>query len=401
MNKSIQKQFIPEGWKSEKLDDLFDILIGGTPSRKKQEYWDKDKITGNTWVSIADLSKNETACIDDSKEYISDLGVKNSNVKLVPANTVIMSFKLSVGKTAITKKELYTNEAIAAFIPKDNRIIDYRYLYFVISLLDYEIDSAIKGKTLNKSKIQKAKILLPPLKVQEKIAQILMSVDEEIEKTEQVIKKTEELKKGLMQELFSKGIGHTKFKKTEIGMVPEEWKVTKLKKLVNFTTGKLNANAAEDNGKYPFFTCAQKTYKINTYSFDQKAILLSGNNANAIYSIKYYDGKFNAYQRTYVISILDKNILDYIFLKENLNFRLNDLKDASFGTSTKFLTLALLQNIYVALPTIKEQKQIANILASVDEKIEKNKQTKKKLKRMKKGLMQDLLSGRVRVNYED
>lgn len=83
------------------------------------------------------------------------------------------------------------------------------------------------------------------------------------------------------------------------------WQSVKLAELVNFKTGKLDSNAAVPNGEYPFFTCSQETFRTNTFSFDTECVLLAGNNANGIYPLKYFYGKFDAYQRTYVISAYD------------------------------------------------------------------------------------------------
>jgi len=170
----------------------------------------------------------------------------------------------------------------------------------------------------------------------------------------------------------------TKFKQTEIGMIPEEWEVRKLEKLVIFKTGKLDSNFAELNGKYPFFTCAPEPLKINSYSFDCEAILLAGNNANGVFHINYYNGKFDAYQRTYVITTKDKStILKYLLYQ--LNFRLNYLKEISQGSATKFLTIKILNNLSVPLPPLPEQRAIAKILSDLDAKIELNQQMNKTL----------------------
>ena len=96
-----------------KLGDVFNLQMGKTPSRANTEYWASGT---NAWVSIADLSSYEKY-VEDTKEKITDLAVQESGIKLVPADTVIMSFKLSLGKTAITKDPVYTNEAIMAFLP--------------------------------------------------------------------------------------------------------------------------------------------------------------------------------------------------------------------------------------------------------------------------------------------
>jgi len=149
-----------------------------------------------------------------------------------------------------------------------------------------------------------------------------------------------------------------------------EWKETTLGELINFTTGKLNSNAAVIHGEYPFFTCSPETLNIDTYAFDCNAILLAGNNANGQYPIKIYDGKFNAYQRTYVITPKNHEKVDLDYLYYLLSIRLNYFKEISQGSATKFLTAVILRNLSLELPPINEQKDIAATLSCLDRKIE-------------------------------
>lgn len=150
----------------------------------------------------------------------------------------------------------------------------------------------------------------------------------------------------------------------------EEWKECRLGEIARFTTGKLNSNAADDNGIYPFFTCSPETFKINSYAFDTSAILLAGNNAEGNFNIKRYSGKFNAYQRTYVITV-DKNT-DLNFLFYALKLCLAEFKHISQGTATKFLTAQILNNFVIRIPPLPTQQKIAAILSSLDDKIELN-----------------------------
>ena len=99
----------------------------------------------------------------------------------------------------------------------------------------------------------------------------------------------------------------------------------------------MDSNAAVEGGKYPFFTCARETSAIDDYAFDCEALLLAGNNANADYSVKHYKGRFNAYQRTYVITI-NESALTYAYARLVLEYLLGDLKRFSKGTNTKYLT---------------------------------------------------------------
>lgn len=148
-----------------------------------------------------------------------------------------------------------------------------------------------------------------------------------------------------------------------------EWERLKLASIAKFTTGKLDSNAAQINGIYPFFTCSPETLSINTYAFDTEAILLAGNNANANFAIKYYKGKFNAYQRTYIIESKDIEKLNNKFLFYSLQNSLLKLKELSIGSATKFLTKTILDNLDISCPDIWEQKRVVEILGGIDDRI--------------------------------
>ena len=151
----------------------------------------------------------------------------------------------------------------------------------------------------------------------------------------------------------------------------EEWKSYKLSEVSSFRTGKLDSNASCINGKYPFFTCSPETLRIDEFAFEQKAVLLAGNNAEGNFSVKYYDGRFNAYQRTYVFTA-NEALVDPYFLYYALKICLHDFKQMSQGTSTKFLTAKILNSFEVQLPSLKVQNHIVSILKSIDDKIELN-----------------------------
>ena len=171
-------------WKTMRLDDITSLSLGKTPSRSNPKFWDKEKNSKNIWLSIADLSASNQLYIEDSKEYVSDEGAKL--FKEVPAETLIMSFKLSIGKLAITKCALRTNEAIIAMPIKDEKLISKEYLYYFLSSLNWDVlagkDIKVKGKTLNKAKLKELPILVPPLAEQERIVAKLDAAFAEIDR---------------------------------------------------------------------------------------------------------------------------------------------------------------------------------------------------------------------------
>ena len=170
-------------WKTVRLGDICDISIGKTPSRGDKRYWDKEKQTENVWLSIADLTSLSGRYISDSKEYVSDEGAKL--FKPVPKDTLVMSFKLSIGKLAFTQRELRTNEAIAALLIKDESLLTKEFLYHYLSSLDWGViagnDEKVKGKTLNKKKLNVLEVILPPLTEQQRIVAKLDAAFAEIE----------------------------------------------------------------------------------------------------------------------------------------------------------------------------------------------------------------------------
>ena len=152
----------------------------------------------------------------------------------------------------------------------------------------------------------------------------------------------------------------------------------KLKDCANIKTGKLNSNAAVIGGIYPFFTCDPETSQIDYFSFDEEAILLAGNNASGKFNIKYYVGKFNAYQRTYIINS-STDILATKYLYYFLSTKLPQFTTLSSGSATKFLTKALLDNCDIEVPSLAEQSHIVDILGTLDEKIENLEEINSKL----------------------
>ena len=167
--------------------------------------------------------------------------------------------------------------------------------------------------------------------------------------------------------------------------------------MVNLKTGKLNSNAATPNGLYPFFTCSQETFRIDQYAFDTEAILLSGNNAQGIYSVKHYNGKFNAYQRTYVITVKVEGVMPYPFLHQALSRNLERLRNLSIGTSTKYLTLGVLQNLPIPEPEYDEAKHIGDPLQVIDTKIELIARKKDTLANLFRTLLHRLMTAQIRV----
>lgn len=183
-----------------RLDEIFDLQMGKTPSRNNADYWTDGQYD---WVSIADLGSYQKY-VGDTKERISALAVQESGIKSVPVNTVIMSFKLSLGKTAITQEPVYTNEAIMAFIPTGKYAVLPDYFYYLFSAKDWTkgTNRAVMGTTLNKATLGAVSITVPPIDEQHKIAAVLDKVSDLIAKRQQQLDKLDEMVKARFVEMF-------------------------------------------------------------------------------------------------------------------------------------------------------------------------------------------------------
>jgi type I restriction enzyme S subunit len=243
---------------------------------------------------------------------------------------------------------------------------------------------------------------LPPLEEQQKIAEILSTVDKAIDKVDEAIAKTERLKKGLMQELLTKGIGHTEFKDTEIGRIPKEWEVAKLGRICEFLDHLRvpikEQDRAKRKGPYPYYGAQGVIDWIDDYIFDGEYILLAEDGEN-LRSRKLpiafkVSGKFWVNNHAHVLKITSDTVNDD-YLVYILNFI--DIRPYIVGSAQPKLNQSDAKKIKVPLPPLEEQQKIAEILSTVDKKLELEKKRKEKLERIKKGLMNDLLTGKRRV----
>ena len=187
-------------WPQKSLDDLFILQMGKTPARENDKYWSGGKYK---WVSIADIGKSQRY-ISDTKERITDLAVSESGIRQIPANTLIMSFKLSLGKVAITREPLYTNEAIMAFIDKGTTPMSLSFLFHLFRSKDWSAgtNKAVMGKTLNKATLKNVLIPVPSFTEQECISRHLDNVLRLISLREAALQKLNQIASSRFIELF-------------------------------------------------------------------------------------------------------------------------------------------------------------------------------------------------------
>lgn len=189
-----------EKYSSRKVKDLFTLQMGKTPSRSNLSLWDSDDFK---WITVADMS-NYSLYTEDTKEKISKKAVQTTGIKVVPKNTVIMSFKLSIGKVAITSEDIYTNEAIMAFLIKDKKQINNMFLKYYLSFNNWNdaMNIAVKGMTLNKETLNEIDFLLPSLQIQDEFVKFA----ECLEKSKQQLQKSLDSLNAMMKALINENL---------------------------------------------------------------------------------------------------------------------------------------------------------------------------------------------------
>lgn len=381
---------IPEEWSIVKLSDLSQKIgdgLHGTP--KYVENSDYYFINGNNLVC------GKVELYEDTKMVSEEDYIKNN--KDLNENSLLISLNGTIGNVAYYNNEKIMLGKSSGYINLKGNI-NKKYIYYVLktnTVLEY-FNKELTGttiKNLSLSTLRNTPIPLPNIREQEKIALILSTVDEQIDNVDALIEKNKELKKGLMQTLLTKGIGHTKFKKTEIGEIPEAWEVKKLGDIFKLSSGNFLSQKNIVEGCYPVYGGNGVNGYHNEYMFQESKLVIGRVGAkcgcvclsqskawitdNALYiseKMKEFDDKYMYY------------LLDSI----NLNSYANQ-------NAQPVISGQKIYGIYVAFPNINEQIKITKILSQIDEKIEEYENKKQKLEELKKGLMQKLLTGSIRV----
>jgi len=244
---------VPEGWRKVRLGEIIEkIGDGGTPPREDPTNFGG----GIPWVVIDDIKKR----ILTTKETLSKKGLKRSSAKLWRKGSIILSFGATIGEVGIAQVELATKQGIAGIEVKANKVCN-EFLYFVLLTKKQELIRYANGTTIKEIRPEtikeKIEVSLPPLTEQRKIAEVLETVDNAIEKTEKIIEKYKRIKQGLMQELLTKGIDENgqirseethRFKDSPLGRIPEEWEVVELGEV-----GKIASGSTPDTSKPEFW----------------------------------------------------------------------------------------------------------------------------------------------------
>ena len=328
---------------------------------------------GTSNLKLSDVSeKNGEFSVFGASGYIGSVDFYQQGypyVAVVKDGAGIGRAMLCPGKTSVIGTMQY-------LLPKDN--ILPKYLFYVVKYMNLE--KYFTGATIPHIYFKDYKneeFNFDFWERQVEIVSVLSKCEKVIDLCKQELQLLDKLIKARFVELF----GDPELNPRGLPVLP--WNAVFLT-----TTGKLDSNAMVENGRYPFFTCAKESYKINSYAFDCEALLLAGNNAAGIYDVKHYKGKFNAYQRTYVLRLMNEK-WSYILFKRQLEDKLQYLQSQSKGTNTRYLTLGILNELRFVVPPVAEQEQFAVFVEQTDKSKLAIQQSLDKLKTLRKSLMQE------------
>jgi len=396
---------VSEKWQHKQLGQL--LKLRGGYAFKSEDFHEH----GDVAVLRISNIKNNGIDLEDAVYVDRNVAEHAKDYKLREGNVVIAMSGATTGKTAIVRKEdlpLVLNQRVGVFDIYNSEHLSEEYLAYVVQSSSFKnriLVNAIGGAQPNISgkQIEDVEILLPPISEQRKIAAILSSVDEAIEKTEAIIEQTEKVKKGLMQQLLTKGIGHTKFKKTEIGEIPEGWEVVTVEEICDILDGLRRPIKKEDRipGNIPYYGATGIIDWVNDYIFDEPLVLVGEDGENIrsrVLPMAFkIEGKSWVNNHAHVLRPKNNVHIDYLELYlESL-----DYEKYITGSAQPKLNQQTLRKIKIALPSKDEQITISNSIQALVSKLKNEKQQLSELEKIKKALMQVLLTGKVRVKVDD
>lgn len=390
-------------WEIKALSELGDFTRGKSRHRPRND----PKLFQNgiyPFIQTGDI-KEANLYLEHHTENYNEFGLKQS--KLWKENTLCITIAANIAETALLKYPMCFPDSVVGFTAYEG-ISSELFMHYIFTFIKKSIQSAASGSiqdNINIDFLTKLKFRIPSKAEQDKIAAILSALDKKIALNKQINARLEEMAKTLYDYWFvqfdfpdangkpykSSG-GDMVFDETLKREIPKGWKPFKLSELVTLSTGKEDANFATEQGIYPFFTCSEKILKCDVYSFDTQAILLAG---NGTFSVKRFTGRFNAYQRTYVLEPKSKNlypIVYFVIIDNVIKFT-----SGSRGSIIKFITRGDIENIDVVLPNDIENMRFSEVLHTYLLQAELLEKQNHQLTQLRDFLLPMLMNGQVSV----
>ena len=376
-------------WEYKTLDQL------GTVSRGKSKHRPRNdpKLFGGKYpfIQTADV-KNADYYITKYSDTYNESGLAQS--KLWDKGTLCITIAANIADTGVLAFPACFPDSIMGFVPFEG-VANTRFIKYCFDRLQRDCKQISQGTAqdnLSWKKLSTIKFCIPEYKEQCRIADILSAYDDLIENNQKQIKLLEEAAQRLYKEWFVdlRFPGHENTK--IVDGVPEEWRKFPLEEIAPVVTGKKDANYGDKGGNYPFFTCSQETITAPGYSFDTSAVILAG---NGDFNVKLYRGRFEAYQRTYVLAPFDHSNLFNLYFTVQDN--MEALAKGASGSTIKFLTKGMLQKILVLTADKKILDKFNDYEENIQQKVEALKKQVEDLTEIRNRLLPKLMSGEVEV----
>lgn len=397
---------VPDGWELKLSSELCKGIADGTHDTPQPSFFGFNLVTSK---NLKDNKLDFEDCYLISEEDYIAIN-KRSQVKQYD---ILFGMIGTIGNPVIilNKNIDFAIKNVGLFrFNGDYELAKWFYYYLSSEQFKNYLDFVLAGssqKFVSLGMLRTLPILIPKeKKEQEKIAKILSTLDNAIESTNRIIEKEKNIKMALMQELLTNGIDkngqirtpqtHT-YKQSELGLIPDEWEVDSIENHAKIITGDKDTQDRLDDGEYPFYVRSQTIERINTYSFDGEAVLTAGDGVGVGKVFHFVNEKFDFHQRVYCIHDFSEKLNSSFFFEYFRTYFIEQVNKYSAKGSVDSVRYDMIALMNIPLPTFEEQKQIAKILTTQDKKIEIEETNLDKLKELKKGLMNDLLSGVVRV----
>jgi type I restriction enzyme S subunit len=400
---------IPRGWDTAKLGErgIFEVIMGQSPpsSTYNKENQGLPFLQGK---------------MEFGEIFPSPLLYCSKPIKIAEKNDILISVRAPVGDVNISPLKLCIGRGLAS-IKCNPQKISYLFLFYFMKYKGKKFQNISSGSTfkaIRRNELDNFEILLPSPNEQKKIAEVLSTVDQAIEKAGEAIEKTQKLKRGLLQELLTKGIGHKEFKKTETGGIPKDWDVKKFKDIGNLQYGYtasaikkaggirfIRITDIDDTGKIKWESvpiCKIDKNNYEKYRLRKGDILfarIGATTGKAALIDKEIEGVFASYLIRFVRNVKRLDLKYLYFFTQSNGYWLQVHKNRE-GQLKKGINAKILGNFCIPLPSVPEQQKIAEVLCSIDERLESLWTRKQGLAKIKKGLMEELLTGRKRVRLE-
>jgi type I restriction enzyme S subunit len=412
---------LPDDWEISEIASIAEVVGGSTPSTSNEEYWGG----GIPWATPTDITALSGNTISETEDTITKKGLDSASTHLLPPNSVLMTSRATIGECAINIVEMATNQGFKNLVPSDG--IEPWYLYYRMLDTAGFLNSLGSGSTfdeVSKTDVQSVDIPIPSLLEQQKIATVLHTVDQAIQKTEKLVAQLNRLKQGIAQEIFTKGkFKYNSYQDSIIGELPQEWNINRLGKLVDLRNG-LNFSS-EQKGSGTLLINVTDVYddiglnpsdlsrvnisddEVETYKLNEGDIITarSSKNASGVGQVSIYRGSkepvvfagFTIRQRP------NQDLINPEYLVQYLRYPEARKRVVALGGQVALTNISQtdLSKVAIPVPPIQEQREIAGMLREYDNAMSLERKKISRLKRLKRGLMQDLLSGEVRTTDVD